>query len=74
MALEDPEVQAKILARLREKYRGRYPHERLILLVDRRAGARYASHVVVVDRDSPWYDLYPPEQIGELVDRERPTI
>lgn len=74
MSLEDPEVVEKILARVREKYRARYPHERLILIVDRRAESPFVSHVVVVGRESPWYDLYPPEQIGEIVDRGRSSI
>lgn len=60
----------KTLARLREKYRGRFPHERLILCVDRREGSPFSSHVLAVDRTSAWYDFLPPEQIVEIDDKD----
>jgi hypothetical protein len=71
MALSD-ELRERTLARLRERYRGRFPHERLILLVDRRSDSIFASHVVAVDRTSAWYDFLPAEQLAEIDDKSRP--
>lgn len=63
----------KILARIRERYRGQFPHERLIIAFDRRAGAVMQYAVIAVDRASAWYDVLPAEQLVEIrdLDHER---
>jgi hypothetical protein len=69
MAISD-RARGKTLERLREKYRAAFPHERLILCVDRRE----ASPRLACRRHRPssaWYELLPPEQIAEIFDRER---
>ena len=63
-ALQQPELSPAApapdpFARARE----RYPHDRLILALDRRDGAKTMFRV---DASSRWYDLLPPQQIVEI--------
>lgn len=62
-------TNAEALEKLRERYRGHFPYERLILCIDRREKSQLVFAVVAVDRDSAWYDFLPPEQIVEIRDQ-----
>jgi hypothetical protein len=62
------EIAGKILERMRARYRQEYPHQRLILCFDRRADAKLAYVVFAVDRNSPWFDLLPDEQVADIED------